>query len=123
MTKYFFNKSTGQFIQLDNVSDNAFNDDWILIQKQAFDALLSNASNHYANPKVKLTNKEITDQIYDTPSGNGGISQHHVCFNPVRITQGEVNPDDGVIVFELDEGKKNIQIVISDAPKNYFTQE
>jgi hypothetical protein len=75
-----------------------------------------------ASMTVKLTNKEITDQIYDTLSGNGGMSEHHVNFNPDRITQGECNSNDGVIVFELDE-QRNIQIVISDAPANYFTQE
>lgn len=41
--KYFFNKNTAQFIQLDNVEKKKnfkpFNNDWIEISKEAFDIM------------------------------------------------------------------------------------
>lgn len=47
--KYFFNKSTAQFIQLDNVEKKKnfkpFNDDWVEISKEAFDQLMFMATN------------------------------------------------------------------------------
>lgn len=72
---------------------------------------------------VKLDIPEITNQIYDTLSGNGGMSEHHVIFNPERVTQGECDYNNGVIVLQLDEGEKNIRIKITDAETDYFSRE
>ena len=71
---------------------------------------------------MNLTNKEITNQIYDTLAGNVGMSKFHIAFDPENVSQSECNANDGVIVLQLEDGR-NIQIVISNAPKNYFTQE
>ena len=40
MIRYFFNKKTGQFIQLIPIIEKPFNNDWVEIKKQAFDNLL-----------------------------------------------------------------------------------
>lgn len=69
-----------------------------------------------------LTNEEVTNQIYDTLAGNVGFSENHIAFNPANVLQAECNGKDGVIILQLSSGR-NIQIVISDAPNNYFSQE
>lgn len=71
---------------------------------------------------MELTNKEITDRIFDTLLGNVGMSEIHVAFNPEDVVNQECNARDGVIVLQLKDGR-NIQIVITDAPADYFTQE
>jgi len=69
-----------------------------------------------------MNNEEITNRVYDTLAGNVGMSKNHIAFDPAIVQQAECNAKDGVIIFQLKNGK-NIQIVISDAPKNYFSQE
>lgn len=75
-----------------------------------------------ADMTTELTIPEITDQIYDTLSGNGGMSKHHVIFNPDRVTMGECDASNGIIVLQLDE-KKVVKVLVSEHTSDYFSQE
>lgn len=68
--------------------------------------------------KIKLDLKELTDEIYDTLSGNAGMSEYHIALDPMRITKGEVDARQGKIVFQI--GNDAFEIQIRQIKKSYF---
>ena len=68
---------------------------------------------------VIINLRELTDEIYDTLSGNVGLSVHHIALDPMRITRGEVDARKGKIVFQIDK-KDVFEITVKQINPAYF---
>ena len=67
--------------------------------------------------------KELTDQIYDTLSGNVGMSEYHVMLDPMSIIMGECLNTQGEIRFKINGRYYLIQVSEIPCPEYWLDEQ
>jgi len=112
-TRYFHNEKTGQITQIENVwGEKPFSSDWREIYKDEFIELYKSSKEDAAG---------VTDRIFDTLMGNVGMSDYHLGFDNLTVTEQECDSKKGLITFWVNNGRV-FQIKVTEIEDPYEGQ-